>query len=297
MPLEEDIGRAYESYYTHDPATAPRSLARRLNEAVRDGYVQVRYGYSQGAGPRWYRLLSPAAFFHPGGPAELEASAMFLPNPGQGRKLLDVGCGSGSKLARMRELGWEVEGLDADPRAVEVARSKGLNVHLGELQDVQYPPDHFDAVHIHHVIEHVLDPIALIRECYRVLAPGGTLVALTPNSESWGHRHFGRDWRGLEPPRHLYIFSAASLGKAAAMAGLMQLKIGTTARGARWFSTNSRLLRDKREGRRSGPVGALIQPVVHQLWTRMLRLRRPEAADELLMVVLKNASAAGPPDS
>src|SRR5258708_36641931 len=98
----------------------------------------------------------------------------------------------------MRRLGGDAEGVDVDPLAVENARARGLPVRLGDLAAQRYPADHFDAIYMSHVIEHVHDPVALLSECRRVLKVGGRLVALTPNVESWGHRRFQRAWAPLD---------------------------------------------------------------------------------------------------
>ncbi len=71
-----------------------------------------------------------------------------------------------------------------------------------------------------HVIEHVHDPVDLLRECGRVLRPGGRMMVETPNAESSGHRLFGIAWHGLDAPRHLYLFSPTSLLVCAQKAGL-----------------------------------------------------------------------------
>jgi SAM-dependent methyltransferase len=85
---------------------------------------------------------------------------------------------------------------------------------------MNYPADSFDAVIMSHVIEHVPHPRELLTECARVLKPGGRLVMLTPNAESFGLDYYGRCWRGLEPPRHLQIFSQLALEQIAKQAGL-----------------------------------------------------------------------------
>src|SRR4051794_10385808 len=54
VPIEEDLGRAYEVYYTHDPPPPSRGLLRHY-EAVKKGYLRRRLGYTRGVGPRWYR--------------------------------------------------------------------------------------------------------------------------------------------------------------------------------------------------------------------------------------------------
>jgi 2-polyprenyl-3-methyl-5-hydroxy-6-metoxy-1,4-benzoquinol methylase len=87
----------------------------------------------------------------------------------------------------------------------------------------------FDAVIMNHVVEHVHDPVRLLKECNRLLRPGGTFVAVTPNAESYGHKAFGSEWRGLEPPRHLFLFSRRTLREVANRAGFKWVDTRTTA--------------------------------------------------------------------
>jgi SAM-dependent methyltransferase len=134
-----------------------------------------------------------------------------LPLPPGGGQLLDVGCGNGDFLSYMRGLGWSVRGLDFDPVAVEACESQGITAFCGSLEEAQYEENQFDAITLGHVIEHVHDPEASLRACYRILKPGGLLYLETPNIESSGHQRWGKHWRGLEPPRHLIIFTPKSL--------------------------------------------------------------------------------------
>jgi SAM-dependent methyltransferase len=125
----------------------------------------------------------------------------------------------------MRELGWDVAGNDFDANAVKVATNRGLNVAVGSLEDQKLPSASFDAVTLSHVIEHLPDPIGTMRECARILKPGGKVVLLTPNCASLSHRFFKQDWRGLEPPRHLHVFSLKSMDRMLAMTGFEQRSV------------------------------------------------------------------------
>ena len=91
--------------------------------------------------------------------------------------------------------------MELDPGGVATARARGVPVYQGQLADAKFPDNHFDAVHSAHVIEHVYDPVALLRECFRILKPGGKLVIITPNTGSWGHRKFGSTWHGWDGSR------------------------------------------------------------------------------------------------
>jgi len=232
MPSEEDIGKAYEDYFTHAEAKPPkRGWIKRSYDDAKRGYWARKYGYGKDMAGRWKKLLAMMIELHPGRSAELDFSVMYLPFRANGR-LLDVGCGNGSALQFMKELGWHVQGVDFDPKAVQIARNKGLEVRLGGLEAQTYPANFFDAITMSHLIEHVHDPLSLVRECLRILKPGGHLMMVTPNSESWGHQKYGGNWMHLDPPRHLHIFNEQSLRTLARKAGFEQISVSSTIRDA-----------------------------------------------------------------
>lgn len=289
VPIEEDIGKAYQGYYTHSQPEPGPSLVRDLVWGIWHAYLGKRFGYTQGVGSPWRRVAAPLALLHPGGRDELDSAAMYLPAPGKPARVLDVGCGSGVLLARMKALGWEVEGVEIDPDAVEAGRRRGVPVRLGSLQAQKYPDDSFDAVHSAHVIEHVHDPAALLKECHRVLKPGGTLVILTPNMASWGHRKFGQAWLNLDPPRHLVLFSTAPLRRLAEKAGFEVLKLDSTVRSAWVYGALSDCIR--RSGRAEmselGKPANLARGMLFQLAERRRATHDPRAGDELRLVATK----------
>jgi 2-polyprenyl-3-methyl-5-hydroxy-6-metoxy-1,4-benzoquinol methylase len=289
VPIEEDIGKAYQGYYTHAQPEPGPSLVRDAVWSVWHSYLGVRFGYRQGVGPGWLKIFSPLALLHPGGRDELDGAAMNLPAPRPGARVLDVGCGSGVLLARMKSLGWDVEGVEVDPEAVEAGKRRGVPVRLGTLQDQKFPDNHFDAVHSAHVIEHVHDPVALLSECRRILKPGGTLVILTPNTASWGHRQFGAAWLNLDPPRHLVLFSETTLRQAAERAGLKVQRLDTTIRTAWVYGALSQCIRDKGRAEMSelGKPVNLLRGIRFQLRERWKIRNDAQAGDELRLIASK----------
>lgn len=231
-PTFADVGKAYATYYTHSGISSNqrRSLARRLYEMAKAGYLSSRWGYSRGVSLR-QKLLSPLLYLHPGARVVTDFSIMCLSALPNGR-VLDVGCGSGALVERLGNLGWHAEGVDLDEQAIRAARTSNLTVRLGTLEEQRYLDGGFDAVTMSHVIEHVHDPLQLLRECRRILKPGGRLVVVTPNISSLGHRYFGASWLGLDPPRHLHIFTPSSLAELAKGAGFRNVNVKTTVRGA-----------------------------------------------------------------
>lgn len=205
-PNRETIGLAYGEYYTHEaapaePATSPRA-------AILNGYLNARWGYELTPASQLGRL---AGRLLPRRRAYADRLVRHLSRPAARGRLLDVGSGDGSFVAWMRRLGWDAEGLEPDRAAAERAQSAGVPVTAASLEEVSFEPRSFDAVTMSHVIEHLHDPAAGLEACRSLLRPGGTLWLATPNLAGHGHAVFGRDWIGLDPPRHLVVFTRESL--------------------------------------------------------------------------------------
>ena len=207
-------------------------------------------------------------------------------------RLLDVSCGDGATIARMRELGWDAEGVDPDLGAVEAARARGLRVAHGTLAAQGYPDERFDAVTLIHSIEHVHDPRAEVEECFRVMAPGGRLVIETPNAAAWCHRLLGAAWRGLEPPRHLQVFTLGTLARLAREAGFHVERLRSTAKAAGFYWSESM---DPGRARRAGASadqwssGTALMAALGAASEAVLLALVPDVGEELVMVAVKPA--------
>jgi len=99
-----------------------------------------------------------------------------------GVKLLDVGCGS----AWLAEHFDDYTGLDGAPEAVEAAAARGRRVQLGSVADpLPFPDAAFDGAIVKDLLEHVDDPVHVVREVRRVLRPGGSVFASSPDAQRW----------------------------------------------------------------------------------------------------------------
>ena len=171
-----------------------------------------------------------------------------LPWPGTGR-LLDFGCGTGGFLKTVADRGWDVTGLDTSREAVDEARARhGLNALVGTLPHPELRPGSFEVVTMWHSLEHVHRPLDLLREAYRLLVPGGKLIAATPNIASLPYRLFGPAWYGLDLPRHLTHFTPATLTAMVQAAGFCGNPVRQLRHGDWLRSTARRLARDGRGG-------------------------------------------------
>jgi SAM-dependent methyltransferase len=284
-PTQDTIELAYRSYYTHDGG-AGRPAVGRLRRGLANDYRRVRWGYTQGSAIPGGRLIPRLA---PSRGALVDRELRHLPATAGGR-LLDVGSGSGAFLAQMEALGWRAEGIDPDPAAVAGARAAGLEVARGTLRDLDNE-EHaaaFDAVTLSHVIEHLHDPVGDLRILSRLLRPGGLLWIATPNLEALGLRRFGRDWLGLDPPRHLVLFTRASLERLLRETGFApQPPPPASPHALQMFSQSAAI----GEGRLpdEGPVDGARRLRALAAIANLLSLRRPRHAEELLMIARRSS--------
>jgi ubiquinone/menaquinone biosynthesis C-methylase UbiE len=117
--------------------------------------------------------------------SSLKKEARYLKQLKPGDSFLDVGCGLGLGLAYAHRLDCQLFATEFDAGALEFVKEHfPVTTYQGDVWGAQYPDNYFDFIHISHVIEHVLDPIAYLREMKRILKPGGTLAIGTPDSSS-----------------------------------------------------------------------------------------------------------------
>lgn len=221
-PTRETIGLAYRNYFTH---TKPRGgftiSSKPFYRIFANGYRNWRYG-TKAVPSSWIGVLVKA--IQPAGRAKIKAEMRHLPPPWRGARLLDLGCGNGQFLEWARDMGWQVFGADPDPHAVAIAMGHGIDVRVGGIEQFDEEEPQFDVITLSHVIEHLHDPIAELKSVHRLLKPNGTIWIDTPNLDSIGHADFGSSWRGLEPPRHLVLFTRRSLQFALENTGFRNIR-------------------------------------------------------------------------
>jgi SAM-dependent methyltransferase len=202
-PVPDEIWKAYATYHTHTGKSGHRAGRALLSLAHR--FIKL------GLLPVW---------LHNGLKKEADyLRFMTLKNEPVG-SMLDVGCGGGRLLNRMKKRGWQVEGIDFDAQATaKVTQRYGIKTHVGDITQCFLPEHSFDVICMSQTIEHLYEPAATLQECLRILKPGGLLVMTTPNAESIGATEFGAFWRGWEAPRHLHLFTVKSLQQLTRSAG------------------------------------------------------------------------------
>jgi ubiquinone/menaquinone biosynthesis C-methylase UbiE len=143
----------------------------------------------------------------------------------------------------MNRLGWRTTGLDISSVAIKRVRGRlGLDALVGTLPNPGLPASGFDIVTMWHSLEHVHDPLAVLKSAYRLLAPGGRLLVAAPNIDSLPFRYFGPAWYGLDLPRHLTHFTPATLRAVLRCAGFQNRRV-QMLRHSRWQRESAVLAR------------------------------------------------------
>lgn len=141
-------------------------------------------------------------------------------------RLLEVGCGRGELLLEARTRGFEVAGLEISPHAAATAnRLLGADrVTVGAFDNLDLPPDTFDAVVFADVIEHVRDPLEFLRRMHRLLKAGGLAFLITPTLDSVSARVLGRHWMEYKV-EHLFYFGSRSMRVALRRSGFVDVTV------------------------------------------------------------------------
>ena len=212
IPKAEVIASFYPDNYRIYDDNVRMKKRGQLERAV----LKDRYGYKHLQVPTFFRAV--CLFL---GPFIYNDNVRYKPHG----KALDVGCGNGHFLQDLKQIGWDCGGVEFNITAVNVCRSRGLQVHHGDLESANFPDCSFDVVTASHVIEHVPDPDSFIKESARILRHDGHLLIKTPNSEAFGRKWFGKYWFANEVPRHLFLFSLSNLDMLASRNGLKRIDV------------------------------------------------------------------------
>ena len=151
-------------------------------------------------------------------------------DPAHRLRMLDVGSSTGALILSALREGIEAEGVEPAEQAARAAQAAGLRVFTGLLKSAGFPNDSFHAATLMEVVEHLRNPMELLREVHRILIPGGILVIGTGNAASWTVAVMGRRWDYFQVVRfggHISFFTPRSLTRLAERCGFRLERLET----------------------------------------------------------------------
>jgi SAM-dependent methyltransferase len=126
-------------------------------------------------------------------------------------------------------MGWNARGVELCASAGAFARNElGLDVFTGTVEAAAFPDDCFDVIFTNAVLEHLRDPLSVLRECRRILRPGGVFYADTVNWDSYTRRLLGGRWKYLCPLGHVHLYTPRNVVLLCERAGLEHVRTWTS---------------------------------------------------------------------
>jgi 2-polyprenyl-3-methyl-5-hydroxy-6-metoxy-1,4-benzoquinol methylase len=154
---------------------------------------------------------------------------------GGGQRLLDVGCARGHLASALAERGWEVTGVEYDPSDAQVAKSRGLNIITSSAEDAfANLTEKYDVIVFADVLEHLVDPLTVLKLAKNQLTSDGRIVISIPNVAHLTVRlqlffgSFTYSDRGILDRTHLHFYTKKTLAEMITKAGLHTLYMGAT---------------------------------------------------------------------
>lgn len=142
-----------------------------------------------------------------------------------GKKLLDIGCGTGDFLKAALDSGWNIQGVEQNNQAKTIANEKTNNKVLPPEALIELPDSSFDIITLWHVLEHLPKLEEQVKMLSRLLKNDGTLIIAVPNYKSHDAKYYKEFWAAYDVPRHLWHFSQDSISKLFSEVGMTITKI------------------------------------------------------------------------
>ena len=165
--------------------------------------------------------------------------------PSGARRILDVGCADGALGARLAAAGREVVGIERDERSCGVAKGRLSQALSGDIEKLQlpFPKVYFDCILYADVLEHLLDPLGLLKKHGDCLSPDGCVIASIPNIRYYKviiRLVFGGTWdyvdKGILDKTHLRFFTLVNIKELFYSAGYEITEIKRNIVAARGFN-------------------------------------------------------------
>lgn len=205
LPTFKESDTIYErsrAVFLNDLERTNRKI-KRLKSFWRRFVLREYLGYKKG--PSRITLKYLCAWFLSG-----FTSLNILPFHKEGR-ILDVGCNNALYLYLLKDLGWQVWGVEIDRNACRLAKEElDINVFCGNLEEAGFSESFFDVVRLNQVLEHIPDPKKTIKEAGRILKKDGKIYISVPNAKSFASFLFGDTWLGTGTD-HIQGFTPGSI--------------------------------------------------------------------------------------
>lgn len=175
-----------------------------------------------------------------------------------GKKILDIGAGTGDFLNICKENGWNINGVEPSEKAQKIAAQKGIDLQ-SDLSE--YGIEKYDIITMWHVLEHVPNLLHYIDTIKKVLKPDGVLIIAVPNYKSYDAKYYKNYWAAFDVPRHLWHFSKTSISKLFSKINIDVVKVLPMKFDSYYVS----LLSEKYKNGKMKPLSAIYRGFISNL--------------------------------
>jgi 2-polyprenyl-3-methyl-5-hydroxy-6-metoxy-1,4-benzoquinol methylase len=249
MVIQEDLHLCYPQNYT--PYNYKKELpdidfdsfsADGFPDQVRKAIIQsVKNQKPTGIAGKIGNLLSKSRYLRERAFYGLVTDEL-LPKEREKSFALDLGCGAGWLMQRLKKVGWDVEGVEWNEEAARFAADlTNLKVWAGDFREIDLPKKRYQLIVLNHVFEHISEPKTVLERAYELLADDGKLILYYPNPDSLGASWLGADWFPWEAPRHLIFPPPKALKLIAENSGFQSVTIFTrnTFSKSQWIKSKA----------------------------------------------------------
>lgn len=172
----------------------------------------------------------------------------FINSDKRNLSVLDIGCASGMFLdiisSKFKQFS-KFDGLDISEAATKKAKEKGYNIFTSLIEDFKFK-NNYDLISMFQVIEHVHDPMDVIKKLYKNLNKDGILLIETPNPDCFDRIIFKGYWEGYHIPRHFNLFTIDNFTNKLKEIGFSKVIISRKMQPVHWSISIKHYLKDKK---------------------------------------------------
>jgi len=289
-PIKEDISLCYKEYYTHKAPIIPKET-NRIKKIIKEKIIKCLLSFycSIPVSAKLKRselILGKILSLFPYMRKRAGIAFPIIPKWYSCGKLLDIGCGNGYFLYMMKKVGWDVYGVEIDEKAANYAKKNyNLPIFIGSLEEANFSKGFFDVITMNHIIEHVYNPITLLRKAHEILIPGGYIYLRTPNLESLAHKLFKSNCFFLDAPRHLWLWSKNSIVKIFEREKFNIVKNETSNFYAATIYDQSKLI--KKQGRADLNRNITIAGKIFSKFEHLLKILKIDIGEDIYLIARK----------
>ena len=264
-----------KDYYSYNASVSNKSQINKLLSRLRDNYA-IR---GEGLAGRFLYAIFPNPFLSSMRPVEITKDT----------RILDVGCGSGSLLYSLKELGFS-RLLGIDPYNDKAIQYKnGLEIQKKEVHEVE---GKWDVVMLHHTFEHIDNPLETLQLIANLLTPNGRCIIRIPIVPSYVWEHYGVNWVQLDAPRHLFLHSVKSMNILTGQCGLKMQNVVYDSTAFQFWGSEQYVkdipLRDKRSYSVNADSSIFTQKEIANFKKRSKELNLANQGDQAIFYLCKS---------